>query len=293
MSFSKRYAKKQSKQQKSDQRDKKQAYRLALTEARTKNHTSLQWRVLLFSTLLLLCAATVAFVWHYRDQVLFPIKHIDVQGHFDRVKSENLQAVFAAHASGSLVLISPYHLTEALLQVPWVDQVSVQRVWPSTLRVVIEQKDPVARFGEIRLLSNHSVLFTPPDMKGTEDLPNIDGPENRANQLWQTYLAFEKILLPLDLHILRLEVSPRLSYSLVLNNGITVYLGSVDMMQRLALFARVYPKSLRPRLAQIEYVDMRYSSAMAVGWKAAVPSTNPPPAADLFNNAGIKRKQKI
>lgn len=279
MSFSKRYAKEKSKKQKTERPEKKHAYRLAFTDARSENHALLQWRVLLFSLLLLIGAAAIVFVWHYREQVLFPIKHIDVQGHFDQVNPKNLQKVFAEQASGSLVFISVPHLTAALLQVPWVDQVSVQRVWPSTLRIVLEQKHPVARFGEAHLLSNNGILFVPPDMHGTEGLPYIDGPENRASQLWQDYLAFDKILLPLDLKILRLEVSPRLSYSLVLNNGITVYLGSVDMTERLALFARVYPKSLRPRLTQIEYVDMRYSSAMAVGWKVAAQSNPSSPVA--------------
>jgi cell division protein FtsQ len=166
-----------------------------------------------------------------------------------------------------MLFLSEQQLMQALEQVPWIDRAFVKRIWPSTVSIALQQKIALARFGATHLLSENGVLFVPPDMSQAESLPYIDGPENRVNQLWQAYLALNNILLPINLKILRLEVSPRLSYSVVLNNGLMIYLGSADIAERLALFTRAYNKSLRARADQIEYVDMRYNSGMAVGWK--------------------------
>lgn len=267
MSFSKRYAKKESKNKNTNHAEKKQAYRLTFSPSPVEKNYFFPWRSIILSVLFIILIALGVSVVHYRDQILFPIKHIDVQGQFNTVKTESLQNVLTKYASGSLLFLPERELLQALQSIPTIDQVSVKRIWPSTVQIVLQQKYPIARFGETQLLSNRGILFVPSDMHQTEELPYINGPESRASQLWQAYIALNKILSPIDLKILRLEVSPRLSYSLVLNNGLTVYLGSTDIAERLSLFVRVYTKSLHARIAQIDYVDMRYNSGMAVGWK--------------------------
>lgn len=282
VSFSKRYAKKELKNKKAKSSEKKQAYRLTFTPSPAEKNHFFPWRSIMLSVLFMIIVALCAVVVHYRDQMLFPIKHIDVQGQFDTVKTENLQSVFAKYASGSMLFLSEHQLAQALQSIPVIDQVLVKRIWPSTVQIVLQQKYPIARFGETQLLSNRGILFLPSDMHQAEGLPYINGPESRANQLWQVYITLNKILLPVDLKILRLEVSPRLSYSLVLNNGLTLYLGSTDIAERVSLFVRVYAKSLHARIAQMDYVDMRYNSGMAVGWKV-LPS----------QNASLKQKEKV
>jgi cell division protein FtsQ len=276
VSFSKRFSKKQLSKNKPQSWKTRQAYPLNSSPAVVEKNFFLPWRSIFFSVLLLIIAVSSGIVFYCRDQLLFPIKHIDVHGQFNTIKTENLQNVFAKYASGSLVFFSERQLKQALQAVPNVDQVFVKRIWPATVYVLLQQKYPVARFGAQQLLSNHGVLFAVSEPNQGAELPYINGPENRVDQLWQAYLALNKILSPLDLNILRLEVSSRLSYSLVLSNGIIIYLGSSDVAERLALFARVYLKSLQARAAQINYIDMRYNSGMAVSWKPSAAHSNQP-----------------
>jgi cell division septal protein FtsQ len=47
-----------------------------------------------------------------------------------------------------------------------------------------------------------------------------------------------------------------------------VILGTHEKKQRLYRFVKAYNQSLKKDQASIAYVDMRYTTGMAVGWKA-------------------------
>jgi cell division protein FtsQ len=259
MSFSRRYAKDKSRQH---------ASRLNFNKP-TQEPSRIKWRGIFFTMLMTFFLIVLSIVWHYRDEVLFPIKNIDLQGTFDSTDNAELSNILAVHAAGSMLLLSVDQLKLQLEHLSWVDHVSIRRLWPYNLQVSVTKKQAVARFGDTKLFTADGKFFVPSSRNIAQGLPYISGPENLAPQLLQTYFVLSKILLPSQLKILRLEVNPRLSYSLELDNGITVDLGSTDINQRLSSFVKVYNKSLKAKVDQIQYVDMRYNSGMAVGLKVA------------------------
>ena len=235
----------------------------------TKEPSPINWRGIFLTTLIIISLIVLSVVWYYREQVLFPIKDIELQGNFNQVDSSELRDILNSRASGSMLLLPINQLKLQLEHLSWVDHVTIRRLWPATLQINITPKQAIAHFGETKLLTADGAFFVPADIKTAVGLPYISGPENLAPQLLQAYFALNQILLPSQLKILRLEVSPRLSYSLELDNGITVDLGSTDISQRLSAFVKVYNKSLKAKVDQIQYVDMRYNSGMAVGLKMA------------------------
>jgi cell division protein FtsQ len=226
-----------------------------------------RWQGIFLSVALIACVFIGSVAWRYSDRWLFPIKHIELKGEFAKVDPLALQGVLSHYAAGSLLFFSASELQERLQDLPWVDQVMIHRHWPTTLEVVLTQKQPAIRFGDNQLLSVKGDLFSVPTMTGVENLPIIVGPDNRAFQLWQTFNQMNGILAPYHLSLWRLEVSPRMAYILVLNNGVTLYLGSTNVLERLGVFAKVYEKNLKAKSAQLQYADLRYTSGMAVGWK--------------------------
>ncbi len=219
------------------------------------------------SFIIILCAILGSTAWRFKNQWLFPIRHVEVIGNFTEIDTKNFQKLMTHDTRGSLLLMNPSNLTKALLTLPWVAQAQVERVWPNTVRIHITQKTPVAHFGETQLLDNNGQLFNPMDNNARMHLPFIYGPFDRAAQLLQAYQLFTGILKPLGLSISQLNVSPRLAYTLTLNNGMTLFLGSTDVMAHLQSFAKIYPTTIAPKLDEISYVDMRYTSGMAIGKK--------------------------
>lgn len=67
---------------------------------------------------------------------------------------------------------------------------------------------------------------------------------------------------------MRLELAQRGSWRFRLDNGMQVILGTHEKKQRLHRFVKAYNQSLKKDQASIAYVDMRYTTGMAVGWKA-------------------------
>ncbi len=67
-------------------------------------------------------------------------------------------------------------------------------------------------------------------------------------------------------------MTARRSWQLTLNNDIKLNLGRGDTMKRPARFIELYPvlqQQAQTDGKEISYVDLRYDSGAAVGWKAA------------------------
>jgi cell division protein FtsQ len=47
----------------------------------------------------------------------------------------------------------------------------------------------------------------------------------------------------------------------------TIVLGTNDILTRLRRFVHAYEKQLHMRQKDLAYVDLRYTSGMAIGWK--------------------------
>ncbi|MGB0989179.1 MAG: cell division protein FtsQ/DivIB, partial [Pseudoalteromonas spongiae] len=66
-----------------------------------------------------------------------------------------------------------------------------------------------------------------------------------------------------------LVLSERFSWQLTLNDGVTLNLGREERVQRIQRFMDVYPLIKKNKKAdqQVDYVDLRYDTGLAVGWK--------------------------
>ena len=71
-----------------------------------------------------------------------------------------------------------------------------------------------------------------------------------------------------QLVIQELSLSERYAWDIKLRSGISLRLGRTEFMDRLQRFIDVYPVLLKQDKT-IDYVDLRYDTGFAVGWKAS------------------------
>ena len=78
------------------------------------------------------------------------------------------------------------------------------------------------------------------------------------------YVAFSKLLQPLQQDIAQLVLSPRRAWRIQLESGTVLELGRDRMEDRLLRYVSTYDRSVEQLNRNLTYVDLRYSNGFAV-----------------------------
>lgn len=219
--------------------------------------------------LLLVLAGLCFGIWQTRmwmkDAQVATVENIRLSGDWRFIdKAELVKAIRQQHPE-SFFSLDVQQVHDTLLQQPWVYQASVRKRWPKTLNVhVIEQK-PTAFWNREWLLNNSGESFIAP--RPSLALPNLFGPGGSEQTALQGYFAMQQLLQSVQLRIEELQLSERYAWDLTLNNGVKLRLGRNEFIDRLQRFVDLYPMLAKDQ-RKINYVDLRYDTGLAVGWKA-------------------------
>ena len=198
------------------------------------------------------------------DPANLPLRDVQVAGDFRHLDRAVLQARLTPFLDAGFFGIDVAAVQRSVQDMPWVDRVSVRRVWPDRLVVQVQEQRAVARWGESAYLNPRGEVFEPARPIAESGLPRLDGPAGRGRQVLAAYRRMSDILAGLRLGIDELRQDPRRAWHLRLSNGVAVELGRARPQQRLARFVAVYPALLVSGQAGITAVDLRYSNGFAV-----------------------------
>lgn len=199
----------------------------------------------------------------------FPIKSVKIYG-VQHVDQESMQLALTPLVSKGFFAIDVDTIKDRLLKSPWVSNAVVQRIWPDKVMITVVERTPVARWNDGRLLSSNGEIFTPDASSYPNDLPVLVGPDGQHIEMLQYYKKLSSLLTPLRFKISRLELTPELSWNLTFDNGMRLNVGNKDVLTRMGHFVKVYPKIIGDRIADVEYIDLRYANGLAVRWKTVV-----------------------
>lgn len=203
------------------------------------------------------------------DPANFPIRTITFVGEPRALSYEDLQKTIILEIEPGFFRLRVSHLQSALLSRPWMKHVDIRKIWPNRLVVKFEEHTPIARWGDNGMISATGQVFFPKEsLSQFNSLPFLKGPAARSAYVWENYLEMREILASHKLGISQLILAPRGSWHVKLDNGVIVNLGTDDMIKRLKRFVRVYKTHLQSKNQAIAYVDLRYTSGLAVGWKS-------------------------
>jgi len=223
--------------------------------------------VMLTALMSLLAAGGVA--WVYMGMVTqdrWPVRWLEINGAFERVSAEQIRASLAPVTSGSFFTVDLGAIRSAAFRQPWVANVTVQKNWPDTIRVDIEEFTPVAHWTGDRLISDGGRAFEVPSAAEIQGLPWLSGPDGQLDTVFATWRQFNNELLPAGLEIEAIRLDPRGAWSLELSNGTEVRLGREDALPRLHRLVNSWPGLLKDRDLPPVLVDLRYSNGFAVRW---------------------------
>lgn len=156
-----------------------------------------------------------------------------------------------------------------LKQLPWVDDVSIQRRWPDQLVIEVIEQEAIARWGKDGLLNRRGEVFRPGDKTfgDVSQLPLLYGPDNLSAEVVERYAQMRELLSEQKLLLSDLGSDERGSWSATLQSGVVLRLGTGDILKKMRSFSRVYQAELSAQMDRIAYIDLRYGNGLAVGWK--------------------------
>ncbi|MGY4026643.1 cell division protein FtsQ/DivIB [Aeromonas rivuli] len=199
------------------------------------------------------------------DANRLPISALLVQGQHQYIKAEELRsAVLDGDAPRNFFEMDVNALQTRLTALPWVAQVSVRKKWPDKIKVYLTEQKVAARWNGDRFINAKGELFSAPN-RVKSPLMQLSGPDDQAAKVLENSHHFEAQLAERGYKLSAVNLTPRYGWELTLDNNVQLFVGRSDMALRLQRFIDVFP-IIEPR-EQVAYVDLRYDTGMAVGWK--------------------------
>ena len=223
------------------------------------------------SLLLLLAFGVVKLNQWLEDEQQAPVQDIVVSGERIFIDDQQIESLIKKSQSGSFFELDVNQTHQTVEAMPWVYRASVRKRWPSGLEIFVVEQQPVAIWNGDLLLNHKGDPFdaqiSHADLNSKITLPSLYGPGGSEQIALQGYHNMQSLLETSNLYIVEMFLSERFAWNVQLNNGIKLNLGRTEFIDRLQRFVDLLPLILQQE-KQVDYVDLRYDTGLAVGWKA-------------------------
>jgi cell division protein FtsQ len=224
---------------------------------------------------------------------LFRVRTIAVHGNV-RLSSGQVQALVEDLRGTSILRVDLDAFRARLIESPWVANVALRRVLPSTIEVFVSERQPVGlcRLGQEHYLVDETGVVI--DLFGPQyaefDLPVIDGLVNPPTGRGSSQPSIDQGRAELASRVIasigrNQEISAQLSVvdvtnerdAIVLleNDAALLHLGDDKFLERVMAYLDL-AGTLRERVADIDYVDLRFDQRVYVrpaGGRGSKPAT--------------------
>lgn len=200
---------------------------------------------------------------------VLPIEKVEIEGEFKNISHDDFRDQVVAVIDGGFVSLDLDAMRTALMGLPWVEDVSIRRQWPSSLQIKVTEKRAVAYWNDNAMISDRGDVFRPEIISQQLPLPKLNGPEGLHNKVWMFLAAINKDFSAMGFEVVDLNLDERRAWSLHFlpenrAEKIEVKLGRDHADNRLVRFVRVFSKMDKFDLKNIAVIDLRYPNGFAV-----------------------------
>ena len=197
----------------------------------------------------------------------FPFHKVTLQGQFNYIDTTALKKTIFANIHGGFFSLKTKQLEHALLANQWIKQVSVRKVWPDRLIIILQEHVPLAWWGKTGILTQSGLLLQMAQRPAQLNLPQLDGPLGSQLDVLAQYQKLTAQLASLAVSIVQLDLSARGAWRVQLSNQTQIILGRVDVDQRWQRLVALYVKLFHNPNKQAVLVDLRYPNGLAIKWR--------------------------
>jgi len=203
-----------------------------------------------------------------------PFHRVEILTALSYTTPRHLKQITWSNLKGGFFSLDVKQIKQALLDDPWVANISLRRKWPDILMLSIEEQHPDARWGRRGVVNQEGQIFYPPVFSIPKDLPIINGVKANKEVVLADFREMNETLKFIDLHIQCLNLKSSMTYEVLLSNGIVVVVNQGQVAHRFDRFVNLYPKIIGERGSEVERVDLRYTNGLAVKWRAPKQNLN-------------------
>lgn len=217
----------------------------------------------------LLCFMSWVLMQKVSAQESTPVTSVSILGEMPYTTQGDIEQAIENVNLGNFFQLDVNKIQAQVAELPWVYSVSVRKQWPSELQIYVVDQVPVAYWNGDFLINENGDAFQAQQSRINRSLPAFYGPEGSEKTALENYSNLNKLLGFSNLGISELVLTERYSWQLTLDDGVMLNLGREDRVKRIQRFLDVYPeiKSHSKEEQQVNYVDLRYDTGLAVGWK--------------------------
>ena len=201
---------------------------------------------------------------------LFPLRELVLSAPPSQVTKGQLEHAARTVIRGNFFTARLEEVRAAFEKLPWVRHAEVRRLWPDGLELRLEEHEAVAYWknigdGDVRLINRQGEVF---GASSDVAMPEFSGPQGSAAAMLEHYEMFSRILQPLRVNLVRMDLSARGAWRLWLDNGLSIVLDREQerspIEARLENFVAALPRLQDNLGVQIARADLRYPNGFAL-----------------------------
>ncbi len=216
----------------------------------------------------------------------FSIQSMQMRGDTQFHNALTIRANVLPQLSGNYFTLDVRQAQQTFEALPWIRSAVVQRVFPNQLQVHLTAHEPAARWETMasqstktidssegsldleRLVNQQGELFEASGGAVDSDaLPALSGPDHRAAEIWQTFLALSTMLKKQNMTLTALTLDPFNVWQGRLDTEATLTLGngaSTEVLERAQRWLSHWPTVAHKYESPMQMVDLRYPQGFAV-----------------------------
>lgn len=255
-----------------NQRPKRRTSVGSLTQDKRKRSVLGFLASLLLTLFLLLVIGLCSWLLYQRltQDAFLPLKRVVLLRPLIYADGNQLTEKVQHFGRNDLLQIDVSLLAAELRKQDWVKSIVVSKEWPDALRIDVQERVPLLRWGDRHFLDNEAAIFALPESPALAMLFPVHGPQGSEAQVLDMYLHLNPWLNAQGLPLRRLLLDERHVWHLYLANGIEVILGREELNKRLKKLVVIKEKMLNRYGQYISTLDLRYADGFSVRWKAGV-----------------------
>ncbi len=195
------------------------------------------------------------------------IKYVRTEGVFQYISKSEVKEILLPLVKTGFFSADIEAIKEAVEQMPWVDKVSVKRVWPDAIDIKVYEQAAVARWGNNSLLNVRGEVFTPSNVDRFDHLPMLVGPSGQQQKVLEIMKGISTTLTDRALGLTEFVIDERRSWRIVLSNGTEVLLGRKEQLKSFQRFLKTLQLFEPEHIDAMAKVDLRYPNGYTVLWK--------------------------
>jgi cell division protein FtsQ len=196
-----------------------------------------------------------------------PIKYVRTEGVFQYLSKNEIKTVIQRLVMTGFFDADMQAIHSAVSTLPWVDTVTVKRIWPDAIDIKVREKKPYARWGKNSLITERGVIFTPNNVEQFQSLTVVTGPELQQEKVLEIMKGIKTALADQSMQLAEFSVNDRWAWRIKLATGLEILLGRNEQLKKLQRFLKTLAVLKQEQVDAMAIVDLRYPNGYAVSWK--------------------------